>query len=110
LLFPVIQKGTIETLNVITPLVLGLISYMIGGGLRTDALRKLGKAIARITGINRNQYSALAIACILSVILWTTQTRIINISPEISAAGWMLQYTLLAISCWCWLIISIDRV
>ena len=46
---PIIQRDTLETLNVIMPIVLGMISYMIGGGLRLDALQRLRKGIAGIT-------------------------------------------------------------
>jgi hypothetical protein len=46
---PIFHRNTVDTLNFITPVVLGVISYMIGGGLRLDAVRKLGRAILSIT-------------------------------------------------------------
>jgi Kef-type K+ transport system membrane component KefB len=48
-ILPFIHRNTVDTLNFITPVVLGVISYMIGGGLHLDAIRKLGKAILSIT-------------------------------------------------------------
>jgi Kef-type K+ transport system membrane component KefB len=43
-----IQRDTVEALNVITPVILGMISYMIGGGLKKGAIKQLGKEIASI--------------------------------------------------------------
>lgn len=48
-LLPIIKRDILETLNIITPIVLGMISYMIGGGLRIEALQRLRKGIAGIT-------------------------------------------------------------
>ncbi len=48
-LLSLIQKDTVEVLNIITPVILGMISYMIGGGLKKEALQQLGKEIAGIT-------------------------------------------------------------
>lgn len=62
---PVFHQKTVETLNFITPVTLGVISYMIGGGLRLDAVRKLGKAILSITilqGVTPFLLSVLLIA------------------------------------------------
>jgi Kef-type K+ transport system membrane component KefB len=44
-----INKGTVDQLGFIMPVVLGFISYMIGGALRLETLRKLGKVILSIT-------------------------------------------------------------
>ncbi|HPK54425.1 MAG TPA: cation:proton antiporter [Smithellaceae bacterium] len=48
-LLSLIQKDTVEVLNIITPVILGMISCMIGGGLKKEALQQLGKEIAGIT-------------------------------------------------------------
>ena len=44
-----IPKTTIEDLGVITSISLGLIAYLIGGSLRLESIRELGKSIAWIT-------------------------------------------------------------
>ncbi|MCD6600204.1 MAG: cation:proton antiporter [Dehalococcoidia bacterium] len=47
-LLNIIPKGAIENLNIVTEIALGLIAYLIGGSLKTESLRKLGKNIATI--------------------------------------------------------------
>lgn len=44
-----IDAQTVESLEVVTGLSLGVIAYLIGGSLRTDTVRSLGKSIAAIT-------------------------------------------------------------
>jgi len=48
-LLNVIPKGAIENLNIVTEIALGLIAYLIGGSLRIESLRGLGKSITWIT-------------------------------------------------------------
>lgn len=48
-LVPIIQKNTVDKISFIIPAALGIISYMIGGGLRLDSIRNLGKTILSIT-------------------------------------------------------------
>jgi len=47
--FHAIPQAAVDKLNFIITVVLGVVSYMIGGGLRLDAVRKLGRAIFSIT-------------------------------------------------------------
>jgi len=45
----IISGATIENLNIITDIALGIIAFLIGGGLHLKSLRKLGRSIAWIT-------------------------------------------------------------
>jgi Kef-type K+ transport system membrane component KefB len=45
----IISKGTVENLDIITDVALGIIAYLIGGSLHIESLRKLEKSIAWIT-------------------------------------------------------------
>ncbi|MFC1937536.1 cation:proton antiporter [Chloroflexota bacterium] len=44
-----IPKATIQSLDVVTSIALGIIAYLIGGSLHLESMRKLGKSIAWIT-------------------------------------------------------------
>ncbi len=44
-----IPKATIENLDIIISIALGIIAYLIGGSLRLESIRKLGRSIAWIT-------------------------------------------------------------
>jgi len=44
-----VPRATIESLDIITYVALGIIAYSIGGSLRLESLRKLGRSIAWIT-------------------------------------------------------------
>jgi len=60
-----IPQAAVDKLNFIITVVLGVVSYVIGGGLRLDTIRKLGKAIVSITifqGLMPFLLSALLIA------------------------------------------------
>jgi Kef-type K+ transport system membrane component KefB len=48
-LLPLLPRTVLESSDTIASIVLGVISYLIGGGLRMDSVRRLGKAIAWIT-------------------------------------------------------------
>ncbi len=45
----VISAGTIADLDIITSITLGVVAYLIGGSLRLESLRGLGKSVAWIT-------------------------------------------------------------
>ena len=45
----IISKGTVENLDIITDIALGIIAYLVGGSLHIESLRKLEKSIAWIT-------------------------------------------------------------
>ncbi|MEA2053124.1 MAG: cation:proton antiporter [Euryarchaeota archaeon] len=45
----IISKGTVENLDIITDIALGIIAYLVGGSLHIESLRKLKKSIALIT-------------------------------------------------------------
>ena len=45
----IIPKGTVENLDIITDIALGIIAYLVGGSLHIESLRKLEKSIAWIT-------------------------------------------------------------
>lgn len=45
----IISKGTVENLDIITDIALGIIAYLVGGSLHIESLRKLKKSIAWIT-------------------------------------------------------------
>lgn len=45
----VIPEATIEDLGIITSIALGIIAYLIGGSLRLESIRRLGRSIAWIT-------------------------------------------------------------
>jgi len=47
--FNVISGATIENLGIITDVALGIIAFLVGGGLRLESVRKLGRSIAWIT-------------------------------------------------------------
>lgn len=60
-----IPQAAVDKLNFIITVVLGVVSYVIGGGLRLDTIRKLGKAIVSITifqGLMPFLLSALLVA------------------------------------------------
>ena len=44
-----VPRATVESLNIITSVALGIIAYAIGGSLRLQSIRKLGRSIAWIT-------------------------------------------------------------
>lgn len=48
-LLNIISAGTIENLDVMTNIALGIIAFLIGGTLRIEPIRKLGRSIAWIT-------------------------------------------------------------
>ena len=48
-LLNVISAETIENLDIVTNIALGVIAFLIGGSLRLEPIRKLGKSIAWIT-------------------------------------------------------------
>ncbi len=48
-LLNIISATTIENLDIITDIALGLIAFLIGGSLRLEFIRKLGRSIAWIT-------------------------------------------------------------
>ena len=45
----IIPKGTVQNLDIITDIALGIIAYLVGGSLHIESLRKLEKSIAWIT-------------------------------------------------------------
>jgi len=45
----IVSKTTIQSFDVITSIALGIIAYLIGGSLRLESMRELGKSIAWIT-------------------------------------------------------------
>ncbi len=48
-LLNIISAATIENLDIMTNIALGIIAFLIGGSLRMESLRKLGRSIAWIT-------------------------------------------------------------
>jgi len=48
-LLNIISAATIKNLDIITDIALGIIAFLIGGSLRLETLRKLGRSIAWIT-------------------------------------------------------------
>jgi len=44
-----VPHGIIESLDVVTSITLGVVAYLIGGSLRIDSLRGLGKTVALVT-------------------------------------------------------------
>ncbi len=48
-LLNIISAATIKNLDIITDIALGIIAFLIGGSLRLESLRKLGRSIAWIT-------------------------------------------------------------
>ena len=47
--FQLIPRASIQDLDIITSIALGIIAYQIGGSLHLESMRKLGKSIAWIT-------------------------------------------------------------
>lgn len=47
--FDFLSATTIDNLNIITQVALGIVAYLIGGSLRIESIRQLGKSIAWIT-------------------------------------------------------------
>jgi len=48
-IFNLVPKASIDDLGIVTNVALGIIAYMIGGSLRMESIRKLGRSIAWIT-------------------------------------------------------------
>jgi len=48
-LLNIVPKATVESLNIITSVALGIIAYLIGGSLRISSFRTVGKSVAWIT-------------------------------------------------------------
>ncbi len=48
-LLNIISSATIENLDIMTNIALGIIAFLIGGSLHLEPLRKLGRSIAWIT-------------------------------------------------------------
>ena len=47
----IIPEATIQDFDIIISIALGIIAYLIGGSLRSESIRKLGKSIAWITAL-----------------------------------------------------------
>lgn len=47
--FNLVSRATIDSLDIVTHIALGIIAYLIGASLRLESLRKLGRSIAWIT-------------------------------------------------------------
>jgi len=62
-----VSRATIDSLDIITNVALGIIAYLIGASLRLEAIRKLGRSIAWITPFE--SLSAWAIVTLAIVFL-----------------------------------------
>jgi len=87
-LCPLIKPETLAGLSMVTPVVLGMISYMIGGGLRIEAMQRLRRGIAGIALFQGAAPFALSFALILLAGPW------LGIVPEASLLGTYLPMAL----------------
>jgi len=72
--FNVISGATIENLGIITDVALGIIAFLVGGGLRLEPLRKLGRSIAWIT-----PFQSVGAWCLVTLVLAFLFPRILTI-------------------------------
>lgn len=70
----VISGATIENLGIITDIALGIIAFLIGGSLRLESMRKLGRSIAWITPLQ-----SLGAWCLVTLLLAFLGPRILTI-------------------------------
>jgi Kef-type K+ transport system membrane component KefB len=70
----VISGATIENLDIITDVALGIIAFLIGGSLRLESLRKLGRSIAWIT-----PFECLGAWCLVTLLLAFLGPRILTV-------------------------------
>ncbi len=76
-----ISKATIDKLDIITHVSLGIVAYLIGASLRLESIRKLGRSIAWITptqSLGAWLVVTLALAFIAPIILATPGATFMN--------------------------------
>ncbi|MDD5509792.1 MAG: cation:proton antiporter [Dehalococcoidales bacterium] len=69
-----VPRATIESLNIVTSVALGIIAYAIGGSLRLGSIRRLGRSIAWITMVQ-----ALAAWLIVTLVVVLLAPLILNV-------------------------------
>jgi len=91
----VISGATIEDLGIITDVALGIIAFLIGGSLRLESLRKLGRSIAWIT-----PFQSVGAWCLVTILLAFLFPRILTI-PNATFYGtyFPMAFIIGAISC-----------
>ena len=94
-LLNVITATTIENLSIIIDIALGIIAFMIGGSLRLEPLRKLGRSIAWITS-----FQSLG-AWLLVIVLLTFLSPFILTIPNatLSQTYFPMAFIIGAVSC-----------
>jgi NhaP-type Na+/H+ or K+/H+ antiporter len=70
-----VSRSTIESLSIVTSVALGIIAYAIGGSLRMQSIRKLGRSIAWVTIVQ-----ALAAWLIVTIGVFVLAPRILGVS------------------------------
>lgn len=93
--FNVISGATIENLDIITDVALGIIAFLVGGGLRLEPLRKLGRSIAWIT-----PFQSVGAWCLVTLVLAFLFPRILTIpNATFSQTYFPMAFIIGAVSC-----------
>jgi Kef-type K+ transport system membrane component KefB len=91
----IISAGTIEDLDIITNIALGVIAFLIGGSLQLETLRKLKRNIAWIT-----PFESLSAWLIVTLLLVFLSPFILNIpNATLSQTYFPIAFIIGAISC-----------
>jgi Kef-type K+ transport system membrane component KefB len=70
----IISEATISSLGIITDVALGIVAFLIGGSLRLESLRKLGRSIAWIT-----PFQSVGAWCLVTLLLAFLFPRVLTI-------------------------------
>jgi len=94
-LLNIISAETIENLDIITNIALGIIAFLIGGSLHLEPLRRLGKSIAWIT-----PFQSLGAWLIVTLLLTFLSSLILTIpNATLSQTYFPMAFVIGAISC-----------
>jgi len=94
-LLNIISAATIENLDIMTNIALGIIAFLIGGSLNLEPIRKLGRSIAWITPLQ-----SLGAWLIVTLLLTFLSPLILNIpNATLSQTYFPMAFIIGAISC-----------
>ena len=94
-LLNIISAATIENLDIMTNVALGIIAFLIGGSLHLEAIRKLGRSIAWIT-----TFQSLGACLIVTLLLVFLSPLVLSIpNATLSQTYFPIAFIIGAISC-----------
>ena len=91
----IISEATVKNLDIITDIHVGIVAFLIGGSLRLESLRKLGRSIAWIT-----PFQSLGAWLLVSLLLAFLFPRLVSIpNATFSQTYFPMAFIIGAISC-----------